>query len=76
MATQISLHTLVSFVMIPRRTRAVHRLILLGELDSLGYLFSTMHRDISNCIVSTHNHRWLIFQFKAAIYVHVSGVDL
>jgi len=31
MATQISLHTLVSFVMKHRRTRAVSRLSLLGE---------------------------------------------
>jgi len=31
MATQISLHTLVSFAMKPRRTRAVPRLSLLDE---------------------------------------------
>jgi len=31
MAIQISLHTLVSFVMKPRCTRAVFRLSLLGE---------------------------------------------
>jgi len=31
MAAQISHHTLVSFVMNPRRTRAVLRLSLLGE---------------------------------------------
>jgi len=31
MATQISLHTLVSFVLKPRRTRAATRLSLLGE---------------------------------------------